>query len=126
MLQRAHQYIAVETLVADKQDESKRPRAEQPRGHPSGPLKRRDDRSDMLSSRPPPIPLNSTRTYIFFQIREKGLLKAPNPIKIRFERCVISNVKEEGSWISEIIRFKEMGALPEDKAVARRIMRTGS
>ncbi|RZS02565.1 hypothetical protein BHM03_00032631, partial [Ensete ventricosum] len=30
---------------------------------------------------PPPIPLNSTRTEIFFQIREKGLLKAPSPMK---------------------------------------------
>ncbi|RWV87631.1 hypothetical protein GW17_00050350 [Ensete ventricosum] len=86
MLQWAHQYIAVETLVAGKRDESKRPRAEQPRGHPSGPPKRRDDRSDMLPSRPPPIPLNSTRTEILFQIREKGLLKAPNPIKTHSER----------------------------------------
>ncbi|RWW65857.1 hypothetical protein BHE74_00026806 [Ensete ventricosum] len=34
----------------------------------------------------PPIPLNSTRTYIFFQIREKGLLKAPNPMKSHSER----------------------------------------
>ncbi|RRT84625.1 hypothetical protein B296_00004692 [Ensete ventricosum] len=65
MLQRAHQYIVVETLVASKRDESKRLRAEQPRGHPSGPPKRRKDRSDMLPSRPPPIPLNSTRTEIF-------------------------------------------------------------
>ncbi|RZR84798.1 hypothetical protein BHM03_00011679 [Ensete ventricosum] len=34
----------------------------------------------------PPIPLNSTRTEIFFQIREKGLLKAPNPMKSHSER----------------------------------------
>ncbi|RZR75766.1 hypothetical protein BHM03_00000252 [Ensete ventricosum] len=40
----------------------------------------------MLPSRPPPIPLNSTRTEIFFQIREKRLLKAPNPMKTRYER----------------------------------------
>ncbi|RWW49980.1 hypothetical protein BHE74_00043789 [Ensete ventricosum] len=86
MLQRVHQYIAAETLVASKRDESKRPRVEQPREHPSGQLKRRDDRSDMLPSRPPPIPLNSTQTEIF-QIREKGLLKAPNPMKTHSERC---------------------------------------
>ncbi|RZS23176.1 hypothetical protein BHM03_00056045 [Ensete ventricosum] len=86
MLQWAHQYMAVETLVAGKRDESKRPRAEQPRGHPLGPLKRREDRSGMLPSRPTPIPLNSTRTEIFFQIREKGLLKAPNPVKSHSER----------------------------------------
>ncbi|RRT78330.1 hypothetical protein B296_00001264 [Ensete ventricosum] len=86
MLQRAHQYIAAETLVAGKRDESKHPRAEQPRGHPSGLPKRREDRSGMLPSRPPLIPLNSTRTEIFFQIREKGLLKAPNPMKTHSER----------------------------------------
>ncbi|RWW51404.1 hypothetical protein BHE74_00042260 [Ensete ventricosum] len=36
---------------------------------------------------PPPIPLNSTRTEIFFQIREKGLLKAPSPMKSHPKRC---------------------------------------
>ncbi|RRT84982.1 hypothetical protein B296_00007368 [Ensete ventricosum] len=87
MLQRAHQYIAAETLVAGKRDESKCPRAEQPRGRPSGPPKRRNDRSEMLPFRPPLIPLNSTRTEIFFQIREKGLLKAPNLMKTHSERC---------------------------------------
>ncbi|RRT40719.1 hypothetical protein B296_00037302 [Ensete ventricosum] len=48
-----------ETLVTSKRDESKRPRAEQPRGHPPAPPKRREDRSGMLSSRPPRFP--STR-----------------------------------------------------------------
>ncbi|RRT36884.1 hypothetical protein B296_00039962 [Ensete ventricosum] len=86
MLQQAHQYRAAKTLVAGKQDESKRPRTEQPRGHPSGPPKRREDRSGMLPSRPPLIPLNSTQTEIFFQIRKKGLLKAPNPMKTHSER----------------------------------------
>ncbi|RWW54195.1 hypothetical protein BHE74_00039234 [Ensete ventricosum] len=81
MLQQAHQYIVAETLVAGKRDESKRPR-----GHPSGPPKRREDRSDMLPSRPPPVPLNSTRTEIFLQIRERGLLKTLNPMKTRSER----------------------------------------
>ncbi|RZS28392.1 hypothetical protein BHM03_00061980 [Ensete ventricosum] len=87
MLQRAYQYIAAETLVVGKQDESKRPRTKQPREHPSRPPKRREDMSGMLPSRPPSIPLNSTRTEIFFQIREKGLLKAPTPMKIHSERC---------------------------------------
>ncbi|RRT31862.1 hypothetical protein B296_00053430 [Ensete ventricosum] len=65
----------------------KRPRVEQPRGHLPPPPKRREDRSGMLSSRPPtPTPLNSTRIEIFFQIREKGLLKAPNPMKSHSER----------------------------------------
>ncbi|RZR83818.1 hypothetical protein BHM03_00010529 [Ensete ventricosum] len=86
MLQRTHQYMAAETLVAGKRDETKHPLVEQPRGHPPPPPKRREDRSGMLPSRPPPIPLNSTRTEIFFQIREKGLLKAPNPMKSHSER----------------------------------------
>ncbi|RWW36791.1 hypothetical protein BHE74_00058158 [Ensete ventricosum] len=35
---------------------------------------------------PPVAALNSTRTEIFFQIQEKGLLKAPNPMKSHSER----------------------------------------
>ncbi|RZR72130.1 hypothetical protein BHM03_00010518 [Ensete ventricosum] len=86
MLQRVHQYIAIEALVAGKRDQSKQSRAKQPRGHPSGPPKRREDRSDMLPSRPPPIPLNSTRTEIFLQIQERGLMKTLNLMKTRYER----------------------------------------
>ncbi|RWW83055.1 hypothetical protein BHE74_00008459, partial [Ensete ventricosum] len=86
MLQRAHQYVAAETLIAGKRDEAKRPRGEQSRGHPAPPPKKREDRSGLLPARPPPIPLNSTRTEIFFQIREKGLLKAPSPMKSHPER----------------------------------------
>ncbi|RZR93673.1 hypothetical protein BHM03_00022228 [Ensete ventricosum] len=44
MLQRAYQYMVIETLVAGKRDESKRPRVEQPRGHPPEPPKRREVR----------------------------------------------------------------------------------
>ncbi|RZS00852.1 hypothetical protein BHM03_00030630 [Ensete ventricosum] len=44
MLQRAHQYVAVETLVAGKQEETKHPRGEQSRGHPTPPPKKREDR----------------------------------------------------------------------------------
>ncbi|RWW58059.1 hypothetical protein BHE74_00035106 [Ensete ventricosum] len=69
MLQRAHQYVIAETLVEGKREETKRPQGEQSNGHPT-----------------PSIPLNSTRTEIFFQIRERGLLKALNPIKSHPER----------------------------------------
>ncbi|RZS19504.1 hypothetical protein BHM03_00051896 [Ensete ventricosum] len=86
MLQRAHQYMAAETLIAGKRDETKRSRGEQSRGHLAPPPKRREDRSGLLPARSPPIPLNSTRTEIFFQIREKGLLKAPSPMKSHPER----------------------------------------
>ncbi|RZR76420.1 hypothetical protein BHM03_00001167, partial [Ensete ventricosum] len=40
MLQRAHQYMAAETLVAGKRDETKRSRVEQPCGHPPPPKRR--------------------------------------------------------------------------------------
>ncbi|RWV79119.1 hypothetical protein GW17_00059803, partial [Ensete ventricosum] len=40
----------------------------------------------MLLSRPPPIPLNSTRTEIFLQIQERRLLKTLNPMKTRSKR----------------------------------------
>ncbi|RWW63998.1 hypothetical protein BHE74_00028792 [Ensete ventricosum] len=50
MLQRAHQYVAVETLVAGKREETKRPRWEQSRGHPTPPAKE-EVRSDPRESR---------------------------------------------------------------------------
>ncbi|RZS17441.1 hypothetical protein BHM03_00049575, partial [Ensete ventricosum] len=78
--------MTTETLIAGKRDETKRPQGEQSRGHPVPHLKRREDRSGLLPARPPSIPLNSTRTEIFFQIREKGLLKAPSPMKSHPER----------------------------------------
>ncbi|RRT45599.1 hypothetical protein B296_00020383 [Ensete ventricosum] len=86
MLQRAHQYMAAETLIAGKRDETKHPRGEQSLGHPALPPKRREDRSGLLPARPLLIPLNSTRIENFFQIREKGLLKAPSPMKSHPER----------------------------------------
>ncbi|RRT40188.1 hypothetical protein B296_00029668 [Ensete ventricosum] len=86
MLQRAHQYMATKTLIAGKRDETKRSRGEHPRGHLAPPPKRREDRSGLLPARPPLIPLNSTRMEIFFQIREKGLLKALSPMKSHPER----------------------------------------
>ncbi|RWW43699.1 hypothetical protein BHE74_00050608 [Ensete ventricosum] len=43
MLQRAHQYMAAETLITGKREETKRPRGEQSRGHPAPPPKRRED-----------------------------------------------------------------------------------
>ncbi|RWW28307.1 hypothetical protein GW17_00007226 [Ensete ventricosum] len=86
MLQRAHQYVAAETLIAGKRDETKHSRGEPSRAHLAPPPKKREDRSGLLPAKPPPIPLNSTRTEIFFQIREKGLLKAPSPMKSHPER----------------------------------------
>ncbi|RWW39867.1 hypothetical protein BHE74_00054760 [Ensete ventricosum] len=37
--------------------------------------------AELSYPRPPSPPLNSTRTKIFLQIKEKGLLRTPNPLK---------------------------------------------
>nr|XP_009412846.1 PREDICTED: uncharacterized protein LOC103994237 [Musa acuminata subsp. malaccensis] len=84
MLQRANQYIAGEALVAGRRTDGKKPRIEQPRPVTSMATtqpRRRPDHSEPRLPRPPPLPLNAPRTEIFLQIREKGLLRPPNPVK---------------------------------------------
>ncbi|RWV78502.1 hypothetical protein GW17_00060532 [Ensete ventricosum] len=85
MLQRANQYIAVEALVGGKREDQKRSYANSSRGPPSGPLRRRMEKAEPAILRLPNTPLTSNRTENFLQIREKGLLKAPNPMKSRPE-----------------------------------------
>ncbi|RWV76913.1 hypothetical protein GW17_00062337 [Ensete ventricosum] len=82
MLQRASQYVAAESLVAGKREDHKKPRGDKPQGQPSETPRRRD-RSELPALRPLPIPLNSTRTEVFLQIRDKGLLRTPNPIRAK-------------------------------------------
>ncbi|RWW44105.1 hypothetical protein BHE74_00050168 [Ensete ventricosum] len=43
------------------------------------------ERGEQTVPWPPNVPLNSTRTEIFLQIREKGLLKTHNPLSSRAE-----------------------------------------
>ncbi|RWV80774.1 hypothetical protein GW17_00057903 [Ensete ventricosum] len=85
MLQRASQYVIAKALVVEKREDQKRPRVESSRGLPSRLPRRRMERSKQTVPRLPNTPLNSTRTEIFLQIREKGLLKAPNPMRTRAE-----------------------------------------
>ncbi|RRT57080.1 hypothetical protein B296_00027580 [Ensete ventricosum] len=82
MLQRANQYVATETLVAEKREDHKKSRGDKPQGQPSG-TSRRMDRPELPAPRPLPIPLNSIQTEVFLQIRDKGLLRTPNPIRTK-------------------------------------------
>ncbi|RRT60502.1 hypothetical protein B296_00044923, partial [Ensete ventricosum] len=50
-----------------------------------GALKKKNGEARANHPKAAPIPLNSTRTEIFLQIWEKGLLRAPNPMKARPE-----------------------------------------
>ncbi|RZR88200.1 hypothetical protein BHM03_00015729 [Ensete ventricosum] len=82
MLQRAHQYVVVETLVEGKREETKRPRGEQSRGHPTPPSKMRENRSGMLPARPPlnSPQFNSNRDLL--SDPGKGSLEGPKPNEI--------------------------------------------
>ncbi|XP_064987292.1 uncharacterized protein LOC135626032 [Musa acuminata AAA Group] len=70
--------------MTGRREDSKRPRVESAQGAtltpPVQPC-RRPDRPEQLLPRPLPLPLNTSRTEIFLQIREKGLLRQPNPLK---------------------------------------------
>ncbi|RZS07773.1 hypothetical protein BHM03_00038675 [Ensete ventricosum] len=81
-VQRASQYVAAESLVAGKREDQKKSRGDKPQGKPSRTPRRRD-RLELPAPRPLPIPLNSTRTEVFIQIRDKGLLRTPNPIRTK-------------------------------------------
>ncbi|RRT48326.1 hypothetical protein B296_00034903 [Ensete ventricosum] len=82
MLQWASQYVVAESLVAGKREDHKKPRGDKPQGQPSGTPRRRD-MPELPAPRPLPVPLNSTRSEVFLQIRDKGLLKTPNPISAK-------------------------------------------
>ncbi|RZR81464.1 hypothetical protein BHM03_00007692 [Ensete ventricosum] len=86
MLQRVSQYVAAESLVARKGEDHKKPRGDKPQGQHFGTLRRRD-RPELPAPRPLPILLNSTRTEVFLQIQDKGLLRTLNPIRTKIGGC---------------------------------------
>ncbi|RRT64764.1 hypothetical protein B296_00011516 [Ensete ventricosum] len=77
--------VTTETLVVEKHEDQKHPLGKPSRGPPSGLSRRRMERSKQTMPRLLNVPLNSIRTEIFLQIREKGLLKTPNPLRSRAE-----------------------------------------
>ncbi|RWW36856.1 hypothetical protein BHE74_00058087 [Ensete ventricosum] len=84
ILQRASQYVTAESLVIGKREDHKKSRGDKPQGQSSGTPRRRD-RPELPAPRPLSIPLNSTRIEVFLQIRDKGLLRIPNPIRTKVE-----------------------------------------
>ncbi|RRT80755.1 hypothetical protein B296_00007236 [Ensete ventricosum] len=81
MFQCANQYMATEAPMMGKRKDHKRPHIEKSRGQPSETIRRHLDQPKLSYLRPPSPPLTSTRTYIFLQIMEKGLLSMPNLLK---------------------------------------------
>ncbi|XP_064947540.1 uncharacterized protein LOC103974979 [Musa acuminata AAA Group] len=81
MLQRASQFVTAETLMAGRPRGHKGTKSEPPRQQQPATSRRRSDRPDPPTLRPPLPALNSSRTDIFLHIREKGLLKEPYPMR---------------------------------------------
>ncbi|RRT33083.1 hypothetical protein B296_00049081 [Ensete ventricosum] len=85
MLQRAHQYMTTETLVAGKREETKRPGGSSPVDIPRHRQRGGKTGRTCCHPDPPNSPqFNSNRDLL--QIRERGLLKVPSPMKSHLER----------------------------------------
>ncbi|XP_064940575.1 uncharacterized protein LOC135594081 [Musa acuminata AAA Group] len=85
MLQRANQFIAAEAWMAGKQEKHTRVRPELARGQQPAATRCRLDQFDLPAPRPPLPPLGTSRMEIFLQIKERGLLRAPVPMKNPWE-----------------------------------------
>ncbi|XP_065049754.1 uncharacterized protein LOC135679701 [Musa acuminata AAA Group] len=81
MLQRGNQFVVAEAWMVEKRERPPRVRPEPARGQQPVASRRRPNRFDPPALAPPLPPLGASRTEIFLQIREKGLLKAPVPMR---------------------------------------------
>ncbi|RWW43356.1 hypothetical protein BHE74_00051002 [Ensete ventricosum] len=112
MLQRAYQYMAAETLVAGKPDKSKRPRAEQPRGHPPAPPKRREDRSSMLLGRRMTKISTSHSSRKEYRCHDDALV-----ISIRMANAYVKRVMIDTKSSADILyfdAFQKLGSTDKD------------
>uniref|UniRef100_A0A804L555 Uncharacterized protein n=1 Tax=Musa acuminata subsp. malaccensis TaxID=214687 RepID=A0A804L555_MUSAM len=126
MLQRANQFVAVEAWMAGKQEERARVRPELAPGQQPVATRRRLDRSDPPAPRPPLPPLGASRTEIFLQIKERGLLRAPVPMKNPRELADQSRSLSARGHLSQYIRRnREPSPHPEGPAEHRIDVITG-
>ncbi|RRT54245.1 hypothetical protein B296_00049301 [Ensete ventricosum] len=113
MLQRANQYTIAKALVAGKWEDHKRPHVEKPRGQSLEPSRRRLDRSKSSYPRPPLLPLSTTKTKNFLQIKETRLLGMPNPMKTPRElRDRIEELTCKGYLRRYVKRSRELPSIP--------------